>query len=143
MIQSLRSLAAPGGPAREPDRVYLNLEGIRSESGSGSYAVYVALPEGANPAEHPENLAGTLSLFGVRRADPCRSGPQAGNGLTTVFDIANIVDRLHMRQALDVERLPVRFVPSSNTGPQRYVTVGRVQHLSPASVGCRSPSSWR
>jgi tyrosinase len=125
VIQSLRSLAAPGGPAREPDRVYLNLEGIRSESGSGSYAVYVALPEGANPAEHPENLAGTLSLFGVRRAT-LADGPQAGNGLTTVFDITNIVDRLHMSQALDVEHLPVRFVPSSNTGPQQNVTVGRV-----------------
>jgi hypothetical protein len=46
--------------------------------------------------------------------------------VTTVFDITNIVDRLHKRQALDVEHLPVRFVPSSNTGPQQNVTVGRV-----------------
>ncbi len=125
VIQSLQSMAVAGGPAREPDRVYLNLENIRSESGSGSYAVYVALPEGANPAEHPENLAGTLSLFGVRHAT-LADGPQAGNGLTTVFDITDIVDRLHMRQALDVEHLPVRFVPSSNAGPQQSVSVGRV-----------------
>jgi tyrosinase len=125
VVQSLQSMAAPGGAAREPDRVYLNLENVRSESGSGSYLVYVALPEGANPAEHPENLAGTLSLFGVRRAT-LADGPQAGNGLTTVFDITNIVDRLHMSQALDVEHLPVRFVPSSNTGPQQNVTVGRI-----------------
>lgn len=125
VVQSLQSMAAPGGAAQEADRVYLNLENIRSESGSGSYAVYVALPEGANPAEHPENLAGTLSLFGVRRAT-LADGPQAGNGLTTVFDITSIVDRLHMRQALDVEHLPVRFVPTSNAGPQQAVTVGRV-----------------
>ena len=52
VVQSLQSMAAPGGAAREPDRVYLNLENVRSESGSGSYLVYVALPEGANPAEH-------------------------------------------------------------------------------------------
>jgi tyrosinase len=125
VIRSLQSMALAGAAAREPDRVYLNLENIRSESGSGSYSVYVALPEGANPAEHPENLAGTLSLFGVRRAT-LADGPQAGNGLTTVFDITNIVDRLHMSQALDVEHLPVRFVPSSNAGPQQSVSVGRV-----------------
>jgi tyrosinase len=125
VIRSLQSITAPGAAAREPDRVYLNLENIRSESGSGSYSVYVALPEGANPAEHPENLAGTLSLFGVRRAT-LADGPQAGNGLTTVFDITNIVDRLHMSQALDVEHLPVHFVPSSNAGPQQSVSVGRV-----------------
>jgi tyrosinase len=128
VANSLRSFAAaaPGAPATtEPDRVYLNLENVRSEAGSGAYDVYVALPPGADPAAHPENLAGTLSLFGVKQAS-APGGPQAGNGVTTVLDITAIVDRLHLQQALDVEHLPVRFVPTEGLPAGHSVSVGRV-----------------
>lgn len=116
--------AAPGAPS-EPDRVYLNLENVRSEAGSGAYDVYVALPPGADPAGHPENLAGTLSLFGVQAAS-APAGPNAGNGVTTVLDITDIVDRLHLQQALDVEHLLVRFVPTEGLPAGHTVSVGRV-----------------
>lgn len=127
VANSLRAFAVaeavPG--TAEPDRIYLNLENVRSEAGSGAYDVYVALPTGADPAAHPENLAGTLSLFGVKEATVA-SGPHAGNGVTTVLDITDIVDRLHLQQQLDVEHLPVRFVPTEGLPSGHTVSVGRV-----------------
>jgi tyrosinase len=127
VTNSLRAFAAAteAAGAAEPDRVYLNLENVRTESGGGAYDVYVALPPGADPAAHPENLAGTLSLFGVQEAT-LASGPHAGNGVTTVLDITAIVDRLHLQNALDVEHLPVRFVPTEHVAPGHTVSVGRV-----------------
>jgi tyrosinase len=127
VTNSLRAFAAAteAAGAAEPDRIFLNLENVRTESGGGAYDVYVALPPGADPAAHPENFAGTLSLFGVQEATVA-SGPHAGNGVTTVLDITAIVDRLHLQNALDVEHLPVRFVPAENVAPGHTVSVGRV-----------------
>jgi tyrosinase len=118
--QSLQSFAAAG--TGHPDRVFLNLENIRSEGGGGSYRVYVAPPGVANA---PDNLAGTMSLFGVRKASR-GDGPRAGNGLNTVLDVTRIVDRLHVANSLDTDHLVVRFVPATETEVPHQVSVGRV-----------------
>jgi tyrosinase len=123
--QSFQSLVGPGPAAREPDRVFLNLENIKGASDAAVFRVYVGLPDGADPAQHPENLAGTVSLFGVRKATKV-DGPQAGNGLNEVLEITRIVDALHLKQSLDADHLKVRFVPRSKIGPLHKISVGKV-----------------
>jgi tyrosinase len=108
----------------EPARVFLKLEGIRSTSDAAIYHVYIDLPPDADPADHPDRLAGTVSLFGVSAAsDP--DGPTAGSGINQVMEITEIVDALHL-SGDGLERLDVRFVPATPAGSGANVSIGRL-----------------
>ena len=109
----------------EPDRVFLNLENVRGLADSTAFHVYVGLPEGANPADHPELLAGSIALFGARKASLV-DGEHAGQGLTFVLEITKIVDALHLGNALDVSALDVRIVPVKPVPEAAQVSIGRV-----------------
>jgi len=108
-----------------PDRVFLNLENVRGVGDSTVFQVYVGLPAGANPADHPENLAGSIALFGVRKAS-LADGEHAGQGLTSTLEITNIVDALHLNNALDVNALDVRIVPVNPVPADAGISIGRV-----------------
>lgn len=110
--------------APKPDHVYLKLEGIRAASDAALFHVYVDLPDDAMPSQHPERLAGSVSLFGVSAAsDP--DGKHGGNGIDQVFDITRIVAGIGLRgDALD--KLKVRFVPDSPLENAAEFTVERL-----------------
>ena len=108
-----------------PDRVFLNLENVRGLSDAAAFQVYVGLPEGAKPADHPDRLAGSVGLFGVRKAS-LADGEHAGQGLTFALEITNIVDALHLNNSLDVDSLDVRIVPTKPVPEQAKVSIGRV-----------------
>ena len=118
------SLAAPT-EAAPPDRIFLNLENVRGTHDASVLSVYINLPQGARPAEHPELLAGSVGLFGLRRAS-LTEGAHAGQGLSFVLDITGIVDALHLRNALDVDNLRVTIVPHRQLPDQADITVGRI-----------------
>ena len=118
------SLAAASESA-PPDRVFLNLENVRGLVDSTAFHVYVGLAPGANPADHPELLAGSVALFGVRKAS-VRDEEHAGHGLNFVLEITHIVDALHLGHALDVDSLDVRLVPVHPVPAEAEVTIGRV-----------------
>jgi tyrosinase len=111
--------------APAPDRVFLNLENVRGLVDSTAFHVYVGLPEGANPAGHPELLAGSVALFGARKAS-IADEEHGGQGLTFVLEITKIVDSLHLNQAFDVDSLPVRIVPVKPVPEDAQVSIGRV-----------------
>ena len=111
--------------AAAPDRVFLNLENVRGLVDSTAFQVYVGLPEGANPADHPERLAGSIALFGVRKAS-LRDEEHAGQGLTFVLEITNIVDELHLNNALEIDALDVRIVPVKPVAEDAQISIGRV-----------------
>jgi tyrosinase len=119
------SLSVSGDEAPQPDRVYLNLENVRGLADATSFKVYIGLPENAKPADHPENLAGTVALFGVRKASQADE-EHGGRGLNFVLDISDIVDSLHMRNALNTDSLDVRIVPMKPVPDEAQITVGRV-----------------
>ena len=108
----------------EPDRVFLNLENITGENDAAVFDVYVGLPEGADPTDHPENRAGVVSLFGLR-ASTNLTKPHGGAGMTKVLEITDIVDRLHLSGESDLSQLPVTFVPVSNLG-DKGISIRRV-----------------
>lgn len=109
----------------QPDRVYLHLENVRGAKDAHVLHVYVNLPEGAKPSDHPENLAGSVGLFGLRKAS-LKEGKHAGQGLNFVLDITKIVDGLHLQNALDTDALRVKIVPHQSVPEQSQITVGRV-----------------
>jgi tyrosinase len=117
------SLAAAAEAA--PDRVFLNLENVRGLNDATAFQVYINLPEGAKPADHPERLAGTIGLFGVRKATAA-GGEHAGQGLTFVLEITKIIDELHLTNALDVDALDVRIVPVKHVPEEAKISIGRV-----------------
>jgi len=108
-----------------PDRVFLNLENVRGTRDSYVLSVYVNLPQGAKPDDHPELLAGSVALFGLRRATQ-QEGKHGGQGLSFVLEITKIVDALHLRNALDTDSLAVTIVPHTNVPSQAEITVGKV-----------------
>lgn len=108
-----------------PDRVFLNLEDVTAASDVPILLVYVGLPAGANPTDHPENYAGTASLFGVAEAsDP--EGAHAGSGITYAMEITPIVDRLYLSGDFDLAELAVLVVPWSPVPEASKVHIGRV-----------------
>ena len=110
--------------AAPPDRVFLRLENVRGTYDAVALAAYVNLPADAKPEQHPELLAGTVGLFGLRRASR-KDDQHAGEGLTFVLDITSIVDSLHLRNALN-DAIQVTLVPHQEIPGQAEVTVGRV-----------------
>jgi tyrosinase len=111
--------------AAPPDRVFLNLENVRGTRDASALSVYLNVPEGADPADHPDRLAGTVGLFGLRRAT-LKDGQHAGEGLNFILDITHIADALHLENALDTDALQVRIVPHQPVPEQAEITVGRV-----------------
>jgi tyrosinase len=123
-----RKVAASLARAAEtaaPDRVFLNLENVRGLADSTAFRVYVGLPDGASPADHPERLAGSIALFGVRKAS-LPDGQHAGHGLTFVMEITNIIDALHLSNALDIDSLDVRIVPVKAVPEDAQISIGRI-----------------
>ena len=107
------SLAAASETAL-PDHVYLHLENVRGTRDAHKLSVYVN-----------EHVAGTVALFGLRRASS-KDGQHGGEGLDFVLNITNIIDTLHLDDALDVDSLNVRIVPSHAVPDNEDFSVGRV-----------------
>ena len=109
-----------GGRAA-PDRLFLNLENVRGRSDADAFHVYVGVPDGEDPADHPDRLAGSIAPFGMRKASApdCEHG---GQGLTFVLEITGIVDA----QAFGADTLPVRIVPVRPVADSAELSIGRI-----------------
>ncbi|WP_114939109.1 tyrosinase family protein [Mucilaginibacter endophyticus] len=105
-----------------PDHVYLQLENVKGKMDSNVLAVSVN-----------HKLAGHVSLFGLRKASS-NDGHHGGAGLTFILDITNLVDELHLNNALDADSLDVTISPDNDIPNDEEITVGRVSlHRQPQS----------
>ena len=125
IVDSLRASTSLAADSAEPDRVFLNLENIRGVNDAAVLDVYVNLPKGAKPEDNPDHLAGVVSLFGVRKATR-RDSAHGGNGISETMEITDIVDKLHLNNALDLDHLDVRIVPRNQIRPGDDISVQRV-----------------
>lgn len=107
-----------------PDRVYLKLENVRGAQDASVLSIFVNVPGNEAPDNHPELLAGSVGLFGLRRSS-MRDGKHAGAGLSFVIDITDIVDRLHLSHAL-TDSLRVTILPDRAVAEPAAITVGRI-----------------
>ena len=119
--------------AGEPREVHLNVEQVTGLEASVNYAVYLNVPDGASPEEHPELFAGLVSTFGVPEATRGAAGRPA-NGVTVSLDVTEVVQRLET-QGSWTGAVHVTFVPESLPPEQGRlaapaasspITVGRV-----------------
>ena len=127
------AMSDPSGPMLEavagtPD-VYLNLENITGAGKPMKYAVYLNVPDGDDPADHPELFAGILPMFGLAETSQ-RDTEHAGSGLHYTLDITPVVRQLQMRNAWNAATVQVTFVPrarpSELEAPAPQAQVGRV-----------------
>lgn len=124
VVRSLRAAAESAQPAL-PDRVYLKLENIHGTAGGAVFEVFVELPDAPPPGGVSSFHAGSVGLFGLRRASVA-DGQHAGSGLTFILDITRNVDELHLGNRLDSGALRVSLVPSQPLPEDADITVGRV-----------------
>lgn len=125
VARSFTAFEAPAPSVQEPDKIFLNIENIRSAKDGPVIDVYINLPSGANPAEHPDLYAGSIAFFGVRKASQIDQ-PHGGRGVTEVLDITHIFDALDLSEGLDVSNLRVEFFFRDELTPHHNVTVERV-----------------
>ena len=117
--------AATGARPAAPDRVFLNLENVRGLNDATAFSVYINVPEGEDPRRFPDHLAGSIALFGVRKATMA-DDKHAGDGLTFVLEITRVIDTLHLAGALDAGQLQVRLVPMRPVPDAAQVSIGRI-----------------
>ncbi len=91
-----------------PARAYLRVEGVTGTSAAPLYGVYVNVPEGADPHDYPELRAGSFSTFGLQETSRTNDQHDA-EGLTAVFDITDVRDRLEEDGRWDDARVNVSF----------------------------------
>lgn len=126
MKANLAATAVPAGAAAAgPERVFLNLENVRGLLDAVAFKVYVNVPEGSDPADNPDRLAGSIGLFGVTQAT-AEDGEHGGEGLTFVLEITEIVQDLHLQGSLSADALDVRIVPVNHVPEEADVSIGRV-----------------
>jgi len=108
-----------------PDRIFLNLENVRGLNDSTVLGVYINVPQGKDPAQYPDHLAGSIALFGVRKATVA-DDQHAGDGLTFVLEITHLIDTLHLAGTLNVAQLHVQLVPVNPVPEEAQISIGRI-----------------
>jgi len=125
-----------GADDTAPTQVHLRIEGITGTAAAPAYHVYVGVPPGDAPADHPELRAGTFSTFGVVEASR-RTALHDGTGLTKVLDITAVRDLLVQQGRWDPGRLTVAFatvVPGPAVPGEPEPEAGRPADLRAAQV---------
>jgi tyrosinase len=132
------AINSPRGPiAREFEgeqlppstRVYLKLENVTATRlNASTVVVYINIPPGGRPSDHPDRRVGNLPVFGVVEASR-RTDTHSGSGISATYEITKAVRALTAAGSWDPSKVQVTFVPIADaTGAigQGDVKVGRV-----------------
>ena len=104
--------------------MHLRVEGVTGTHAAPLYGVYLNVPEGADPRDFPELRAGSFATFGL--AETSRTDAQHdAEGLTAVFDVTDLRDRLAEDGRWDDARVEVRFSTEVPGRPSRTMPARR------------------
>jgi tyrosinase len=92
------------------NRVFLRIEGVTGTAAAPVYEIYLNVPPGDAPSDHPELRAGGFSTFGLVESSTS-DDLHVGSGLTTVYDVTRVRDVLAQQGRWDPARLQVTFSP--------------------------------
>lgn len=120
----------PTGPAQlpadsKPKQVSIQVENITGEKVAPTFSVYLNVPPGDDPVQHPELSAGSLGLFGLVGASHPDS-KHGGSGMSFKLNVSEVVDHLIATKNWDPKHLRISFVPGYWDAPVPKVRVGRV-----------------
>jgi tyrosinase len=105
--------------------IYLRLESI-----TGDYPtvlnVYVGLPDGAAPAEHPEHLGGSIGLYGLPQASRKRENGEGGQGMGFSLDVTRVFKELRLAGPPAPAAIRVSIVPYRPIPEEARVTIGKM-----------------
>jgi tyrosinase len=125
------TLAKASGPVASvldsgtvPD-VFLNFENVTARQLVNAYDVYVNVPSGDSPQQHPEQHAGVLPMFGVVNASTKDKGG-TGDGLNYTFRITKLVKQLTKKHAWQWDDIQVTLVPRDQSQQNADLKVGRI-----------------
>lgn len=122
--------ARRGGPGDPDQEVYLQIDDVRGDENPGvTYAVYVNLPDGADPDDDPDtHYVGNVSLFGIEATNDLSRDVHGGAGLSFAFDITDLARAQQDAGRWDPSRLTVTFTPVGGEPGEAVppVSVGRV-----------------
>src|SRR5581483_11472997 len=129
MTQISIAMHPPSGPAllhegSKQRQVVLHVENVTGEKRAPPFGVYLDLPPGDEPQQHPDLRAGSLGLFGlVEASNP--AGEHGGNGMTFSMDVTAVFTRLMAMKDWDPHNLRVFFIAGSWDAPVPRVRIGR------------------
>jgi tyrosinase len=101
------------------------VDNVTCDRRSPPIEVYLDVPIGAAPEDHPELLAGSIGLFGVEQVSRTE-GDRVGHGMSFKLDVTDEFLRLAARKDFDAHTLRVYFVQGIWDAPLPRVKVGRV-----------------
>lgn len=106
-------------------RVYLLLENIRGTHDATALNVYLDLPQGAQPGDHRDLLAGSVGLYGLRRSS-IPYDRESGQGLSFLLDATQVFLGLPAARSLAADAIRVSILPHRKLTDPRDTVVGRV-----------------
>ncbi|MBP1851056.1 tyrosinase family protein [Rhizobium halophytocola] len=122
-LAQMREGTAPEAP--RDHRMLLNLENIRSSRDGIVVDVYFNLPAGEKGAERVDLHAGSFGLFGARKASN-PEGEQAGNGVTEILDVTDVMSSLENKGEMQGGEVEVHLVPRHPVPDEAPITVERI-----------------
>lgn len=115
-------------PAKLRGLAYLRLQSVTGDFPT-ALKVYLGLPEGADPEEHPEHLAGGLGLYGLRQASRQTDQGEGGRGMSFSLDVTKVFSDLRLAvnpSARTPAAIRVSIVPYRRMPVQAQLTIGKV-----------------
>ena len=122
-VQAMGPATAEQDPASS--RLFLKLENIRGKSTAGVLDIYLNLPAGASPLEHPEYRVDCIALFGLANAT-AGDGQHGGNGLSFTLDITDLARRLKRDGDFDPNNIRVLVIPAHGGADAYPITVEKI-----------------
>jgi tyrosinase len=124
-LQKLVTGLAKTSSEKPPGGIYLALENVRGTQDATVLDVSISRREDASLGEQRDQLAGSVGLYGLRRAS-VQSDQGGGSGLSFVLDITQILLEQPVAALSDANEIHVSIVPHHRLPDAAPIAVGRV-----------------
>lgn len=105
--------------------IYLALETIRGTRDASILKIYISLPESAFRDNRDRFLAGSVGLFGLRRAS-AGVGESMGPGLDLLLDITPTVSSIQGAKVSEIQEIHLAIVPEVELPELSVIMINRI-----------------
>jgi tyrosinase len=123
--RNLAASLADASGEKSRERVYVVLENIRGTHDATALNVYINVTKGASLGDQRDRLAGSLGLYGLRRAS-VQANADSASGLEFVLDITGILTGRPAAKSTGANEIRVSIVPHRKLPDSSAITIGRV-----------------